>query len=252
VRVLILGGSTEASELARRLAGLGSYDVIVSFAGRTRERVSVPAVVRVGGFGGVDGLVRFLGEQRIAAMVDATHPFAGQMPWHAERAAATCAIPRLRLCRAAWDATGGDCWHAVPDLDRAAARLEELGAQRVFLTTGRQQLAPFARLSTMWFLVRAIEAPDPVPLANAEILLARGPFVEADELDLLRRHRIDTVVAKNSGGDAAAPKLAAARTLGIPVVMVTRPPQPPGAVVETVGGALEWLARVARGQASSG
>jgi precorrin-6A/cobalt-precorrin-6A reductase len=173
------------------------------------------------------------------------------MPWHAERAAAAAAIPRLRLCRAAWEAASGDCWHVVPDLDRAAARLEELGARRVFLTTGRQQLEQFAALDTVWFLVRAIESPDPMPLANAEIVLARGPFFEADELDLLRRHDIDTVVSKNSGGDAAAPKLSAARRLGIPVVMVARPPQPPGPIAATVEDALAWVASV-RAQPSSG
>jgi precorrin-6A/cobalt-precorrin-6A reductase len=252
VRILILAGSTEASALARHLDRLGGHDVTVSFAGRTRAPVPVPGTVRVGGFGGVDGLVDHLREQRVDALVDATHPFAARMPWNAQQAATAAAVPRLRLCRPPWAASAVHPWHDVPDLAGAAACIEELGAERVLLTTGRQALEPFARLDRVWFLVRAIEPPDPMPIADAAVLLARGPFVEAEERELMRAHQIDLLVAKNSGGDAAAAKLGAARALGIPVVMVSRPAQPSGPAAETVDDALEWIAQTECGQDSAG
>ena len=241
VRVLVLGGSTEASELARRLAPLDSYAVTVSYAGRTRERVSTPGDVRIGGFGGAAGLAQYLRTERIDAVLDATHPFAAHMPHHAAEACRTTDVARLRVWRPPWEARDGDDWHEVTDLDAAARALEQLGARRAFLTTGRQELAPFAHLRDTWFLVRAIEAPDALLFEHAELVLARGPFDEAGELALMTDHRVDVLVTKNSGGAAAAPKLAAARTLGLPVVMVARPAQPVGPHVATVDQALAWL-----------
>ncbi len=240
-RILILGGSTEASALARQLAPLPGCEVVVSYAGRTRERVETPGEVRVGGFGGVDGLAHYLRDTAVDVLLDATHPFAAQMPFHAAAAGDATGVPRLRVCRPPWTPVAGDRWHAVPDLDAAAAELRVLGARRVFLTTGRQELAPFTPVTGVWFLVRAIEPPDPMPLTDATVVLARGPFAEADEIALLAEHRIDAVVSKNSGGDAAAGKLAAARHLGLPVVMVDRPPEPPGPVARTVDEARAWL-----------
>jgi precorrin-6A/cobalt-precorrin-6A reductase len=240
-RVLILAGSTEASELARRLADLDRDDVTVSYAGRTRTRSVTPGRVRVGGFGGPAGLADYLSAERVDVLVDATHPFAAHMPHHAAQAGEATGVPRLRVSRPPWERVDGDRWHDAADLDSAATCVGALGARRVFLTTGRQDLAPFAGLGTTWFLVRAIEAPEVVPLANAAVVLARGPFHEADELALLRDHDIDAVVTKNSGGSAAAPKLAAARTLGLPVVMVRRPPCPEGPRAANVEGALRWL-----------
>jgi precorrin-6A/cobalt-precorrin-6A reductase len=159
------------------------------------------------------------------------------------------------LRRPPWAAVAGDQWHTVPDLTEAASELELIGAERVFLTTGRQELAPFARMQNVWFLVRAIEMPASDLPANALVLLARGPFDETAEHALLVDHRIDALVAKNSGGAATAAKLAAARTLHIPVVMVERPAQPGGDVVESVGEACAWLEAIAlgtRGQSSPG
>jgi precorrin-6A/cobalt-precorrin-6A reductase len=245
LRVLLLAGSTEASSIARRLeSAADDDDVIVSFAGRTRERVALPGRVRVGGFGGPSGLARYLEEEGVGAVVDATHPFAARMPWNAAEACATCGVPRLRVCRPPWVARPRDRWCAVDDLEAATTAIEQLGVRRVFLTTGRQELAPFARLRDVWYLVRAIEPPDPMPLVNAHVVLARGPFDESSEFELMRRHRIEAVVAKNSGGDAAAAKLAAARRLGLPVVMVERPPMPAGPRVTGVDDALAWLDRV--------
>jgi len=241
-RVLILAGSTEASALARRLGGDDRYAVTLSYAGRTRSRTPLPGRVRVGGFGGVDGLVRYLQSERVESLLDATHPFAAQMPHHAAQACETTGVARLRLCRPPWVAGDGDDWRVVDDLDGAASALEALGARRVLLTTGRQQLEPFVRVRDVWFLVRAIEEPASLPLPAASVLLARGPFDEASELALLREQRIDAVVSKNSGGAAAAPKLAAARTLRLPVVMVRRPPGPAGPCVADVDDALSWLA----------
>jgi precorrin-6A/cobalt-precorrin-6A reductase len=239
LRVLLLAGSTEASAIARRLDSVD--DVVVSFAGRTRERVELPGRVRVGGFGGPAGLARYLEHEHVAAVVDATHPFAARMPWNAAEACATAGVPRLRVCRPPWQARDRDRWCAVDDLEAAVVAIEELGVRRVFLTTGRQELAPFARLHDVWYLVRAIEPPERMPLVNTHVVLARGPFDDSAELDLMTRHRIEAVVAKNSGGDAAAAKLGAARKLGLPVVMVERPPAPPGPCVTSVDDALAWL-----------
>lgn len=244
-RVLLLAGSSEASAIARRLPELGYDDVTVSFAGRTTNRVSTPGKVRVGGFGGPDGLASYLTAQRVDALIDATHPFAAHMPWNALQAAATTGVPRLRVQRAPWVVGDGDHWRLVDDLADAAHAVEHMGSSRVFLTTGRQDLEPFARVRNAWFLVRAIEEPASMPLAHARVVLARGPFAEAEEHALMRDNDIDLLVTKNSGGAAAAPKLSAARSLKVPVVMVTRPATPPGPVVTAVDEAFAWLAGLA-------
>jgi precorrin-6A/cobalt-precorrin-6A reductase len=244
-RVLVLGGTTEGSALAARLVAYGDIDVITSFAGRTSTPASPGGRLRVGGFGGTDGLARYLADERVDALVDATHPFAAVMRWHARDASDSVGVPCLRVERPGWEAVADDDWRAVADLDAAADAVTAGGFGRVFLTTGRQELAPFARCLDTWFLIRAIEAPRPVPLTRFEVVLSRGPFALDGELTLLRDHRIEAVVTKNSGGSATEAKLVAARELGLPVVMVARPPSPPGPRVESVEAALEWLARVA-------
>jgi len=246
IRVLLLGGSSEASAIARSVGDRPDYDLTVSYAGRTRERVTTPGRVRVGGFGGIDGLAAYLREHRIDLLVDATHPFAAHMPHHAASAARHCQVAHLRVCRPAWTPQPGDRWHVVRDLEHAADALRAFAPVRVFLTTGRQELAPFARVDDAWFLVRAIEEPSEQPLANVSIVLARGPFAEPDERALLVEHRIDVIVSKNSGGHAAEAKLAAARSLGLPVVMVARPPGPDVPTVETAEEALAWMERQPR------
>jgi precorrin-6A/cobalt-precorrin-6A reductase len=227
--------------MARALDAREGYEAIVSFAGRTRARVDMPGEVRVGGFGGVEGLVAYLRTERVDVVVDATHPFAATMPHHAAEACRIAGVSGIRVCRPPWTATSGDRWHPVEDLDAAADTIESLGAQRVFLTTGRQELAPFARLGALWFLVRAIEPPDPMPLQRSTVILGRGPFAVDAERQLLVDHEIDLVVSKNSGGSATAAKLVAARELGIPVVMVSRPKPAGLPQVATTADALAWL-----------
>lgn len=242
MRVLILGGTSEASALAGALDATDDHDVVTSFAGRTASPVLPPGRTRIGGFGGTNGLVRYLRTEHIDALIDATHPFAAVMPWHAHDAGAAAAVPRLRLYRPGWTAHAGDRWHRVTDLSAAASLLTGLGSKRVFLTTGRKELVPFAGRSDVWFLIRSIETPDMPPGMTAEILLARPPFTVHNERQLLRAHNIDTLVTKDSGAVGTAAKLVAARELGIGVVMVERPPQPPGPLVATVSEARDWLA----------
>jgi precorrin-6A/cobalt-precorrin-6A reductase len=237
--VLILGGTTEASALARELAGRTGLQVTTSFAGLTDNPRAAAGETRVGGFGGPEGLARHLRDEGVDVLLDATHPFAARMRWNAVDAAAETGVARLRVERPAWRAQPGDCWISVGDLEGAADAVQ--AHRRAFLTTGRKELAPFAVCRQTWFLVRAIEPPDPMPLADAEVLLDRGPFTVEGERALLVDRAIDVVVAKNSGADATEAKLVAARDLQLPVVMVERPPNPPGPRVETVADALLWF-----------
>ncbi|MFG2899299.1 cobalt-precorrin-6A reductase [Streptomyces zaomyceticus] len=241
MHILILGGTTEA----RALAGLlhGEVRVTSSLAGRVANPRLPEGEVRIGGFGGVDGLVEWIGGHAVDAVIDATHPFAERISFNAARAAATAHVPLLALRRPGWVPEEGDRWVPVPSLEAAAGALDGLG-ERVFLTTGRMGLAAFADRPE-WFLVRSVDAPDaPVP-ARAEILLDRGPFTLDGERELLARHRIDVLVTKDSGGAATAPKLTAAREAGLPVVVVRRPPVPEG--VPVVATPEEAAARVLRG-----
>jgi precorrin-6A/cobalt-precorrin-6A reductase len=242
-RVLLLAGTTEAAALATLLANRPDLEVVASLAGRTTTPAPLPCEVRTGGFGGPDGLAHALRDGGFHALVDATHPFAGVMPHHAAAAASAAGVPRVRLVRPPWRPAAGDRWHDVDDLTAAAAALARVGARRVFLTTGRLELAPFATVPGVHFVVRSIEPPDPVPwpAAVSTVVLARGPFTVDDELALLRAHRIDTIVTRNSGGDATAAKLTAARALGTRVVMVRRPAPPPGPLAATPEAALRWL-----------
>ncbi len=247
VRVLVLAGTAEAAELVERLAGDAAYDVRASLAGHTRAPAQLPCPVRTGGFGGVDGLVEALRRDRTAALVDATHPFAAVMPHHAADAAGAAGVPRVRLLRPRWEPRPDDRWLDVDDLAGAAAALGALGARRVLLTTGRLELAPFAEVEGAHMIVRTIEPPDPLPLPSATVVLDRGPYTVPGEVALLRDQAVDAVVTKNSGGASTSAKLTAARTLGLPVVMVRRPPQPRGPTVATVDDAEAWLATVATG-----
>ena len=247
-RLLILGGTTEAAALARALAGRPGIEVISSLAGRTREPAPLPGGTRSGGFGGVAGLVDYLRAERIAAVIDATHPFAAQIGSHAVAAARAAGLPLLRLERPPWRRLPGDRWIEVGSLAEAAVAAPKFG-RRGFLTVGAGELQPFAGLATMRFLVRLIERPTaPLPLADAKVVLGRGPFAAADEEKLLRQHAIEVIVAKNSGGDATYGKIAAARTLGLPVVMVRRPARAAADhQVETVAAALAWIAALRPG-----
>jgi precorrin-6A/cobalt-precorrin-6A reductase len=247
--VLILGGSTEASELARALAGDARFAATLSLAGRTRAPLLPPIAVRMGGFGGVAGLADYLRGHGVGALVDATHPFAAVMSRNARLAAAETGTPVLRVDRPAWVAGPGDQWLARPDMAAAAAAIGA-APRRVLLTIGQRDLAAFSEAPQHHYVIRSVDAPDPTCLPpSAEVIPARGPFAEAGELALLAAHRIGVIVTKNSGGSATQAKLVAARALGIPVIMVDRPAAEPGLGVPDAAGALDWLVSHATGTA---
>ncbi len=239
--VLILGGTTEARRLAEALAHDPSYRVTTSLAGRVAAPVLPPGETRIGGFGGIAGLAAWIAVHDVTRVIDATHPFAERMSFHAAEAQALTGVPLLALRRPGWTPEPDDDWTFADSLADAAALLPGLGA-RVFLTTGRMGLHTFAHLTDTWFLVRSVDPPEtPVP-PRLDVLLARGPFTLDDERELLARHRIDVLVTKDSGGSATAPKLTAAREAGIPVLVVRRPAVPEGvAEADSVAAALRWL-----------
>ncbi|GIF05994.1 cobalt-precorrin-6A reductase [Actinoplanes siamensis] len=236
MRILILGGTTEARELAGLVAG--EHQVITSLAGRTSTPRLPAGEVRVGGFGGVDGLSAFLAERGIDVLVDATHPFAAGMTRNAFAASRAAAVPLLIVRRPGWTASPDDDWRRVASAAEAA---DVLAAEprRVFLTTGRQTLAAFAHLGHCWFLARSVEPPDPPTPRRLEVLLGRGPFTVDGERRLLAEHRIDVLVTKDSGGPDA--KLVAARAEGVPVLMIDRPALPAAPSVPTAEAAAAWL-----------
>lgn len=221
--VLILGGATEARRLAERLVATGRVDVTLSLAGRTRNPLPQAGAVRAGGFGGADGLAAWLGENKVDIVVDATHPFAARISANAEAATHRTGVPLIVLERPAWRKVEGDRWIEADSVAEAASLLGG-EPKTVFLAIGRQELAPFRAFPQHRTIVRSV---DPVALEdrmpNATYILDRGPFAEAGERALLKAHGVDLVVAKNSGGDATYAKIAAARTLALPVVMVRRP-----------------------------
>ncbi|MCX5441590.1 cobalt-precorrin-6A reductase [Streptomyces sp. NBC_00056] len=241
MHVLILGGTTEARRLAQALtAGHPGWRVTSSLAGRVARPLLPEGEVRTGGFGGADGLARALRELQVDALIDATHPFAGTISFHAAQAAATAHVPLLALRRPGWVPAPDDDWHHVNSLEEAATALPTLGT-RAFLTVGRLGLPPFASIDDVHFLIRSVDAPEPPLPPHSEVLLGRGPFTPDGERELLRTHRIDVLVTKDSGGEATAPKLVAAREARIPVLVVRRPQVPAGvAVVGSVAEAVEW------------
>ncbi|GGX52246.1 cobalt-precorrin-6A reductase [Streptomyces fructofermentans] len=254
MHVLILGGTTEARRLAELLHGVPGLRTTSSLAGRVAGPRLPPGGVRVGGFGGAEGLAAWLREHGADAIIDATHPFAGTIGFHAARAAAATHVPLLALRRPGWVPREGDRWHEAGSLEEAAALLPGLG-RRVFLTTGRTGLAAFARPGPddLWFLVRSVEAPEAPYPPRMEVLLDRGPFTLEGERELLRRHRVDVVVTKDSGGAATAPKLAAAREAGLPVVVVRRPPVPEDVpAVADPEQAARWLLDLLGGRGGPG
>ena len=238
-RVLVLGGTTEASDLARALATAG-VDAVFSYAGRTEAPVAQPIPVRVGGFGGVDGLVRYLTTERISHLVDATHPFAAQMSRNAVAASGVAGVPLIAFERPAWEAGPGDDWRAVQGIEGAVNALPDAPA-RVFLAIGRQHLIPFAARPQHFYLLRLVDAMDPLPLPHAKAIIARGPFDEVGDRSLMQAHRITYLVAKNAGGRGARAKMDAARALGVPVILIDRPVLPDRQVAGSVEGVMDWL-----------
>ncbi|AOW46293.1 cobalt-precorrin-6A reductase [Acetobacter ascendens] len=247
-RVLVLGGTTEASALCRYLEQEPSISATLSLAGATKQPHLPTLSVRIGGFGGSDGLCAWLKTHGIKAIIDATHPFAATMSQHAATACATTQTPLLRLERSGWQEMPSDKWFHAANLTKAANLLAnaptwKTAPQRIFLTTGRKELAPFKIAPQHRYLIRSIDAPDPASLPpNATILLDRGPFDVQSEAKLMQDYDITLLVSKNSGGSATYPKLEAARLLHIPVLMVDRPVACSNIpIVETAQQAMAWL-----------
>jgi precorrin-6A/cobalt-precorrin-6A reductase len=241
MRVLILGGTTEASQLATLIAGDARFDAILSLAGRTSTPRAQPLRTRTGGFGGADALARWLGDEKIEAVIDATHPFADQISTNAAAACRQAGVSLASIVRPAWQAEAGDQWHSVPSADAAAIALGET-PRRVFLGLGRQELPAFASAPQHRYVARVIEPPEASHLPPHLVLLqARGPFDRDAEIELLTAEKIDVVVSKNSGGDATYAKIEAARALGLPVVMIARPDKPAGHAVASPEEAVAWL-----------
>ena len=252
MNVLLLGGTTEASAVARALAGDPTIRAVLSLAGRTRAPVLPEIPARVGGFGGVDGLVRYLREHSVEVLVDATHPFATQMSRNAQAAAERTGVRRLVVLRPEWQRELGDAWSEVADMRQAAAALGT-EPRRVFLTVGQQELAPFAAAPWHDYLIRSVDAPEAAALpARARCIVARGPFEVEAERRLLEQHAIEVLITKNSGGTATVAKLTAARALRLPVVIVARPAPVAGPTVVGAAAAMAWLRHHAATSAARG
>ncbi|WP_183588931.1 cobalt-precorrin-6A reductase [Paracoccus pantotrophus] len=243
MRILLLGGTTEAGAMAHALAEAG-MDAVYSYAGCTRKPVVQPLPTRIGGFGGPEGLADYLRAERISHVIDATHPFAEGMSRNAVAACCATGTALIALERPPWAAEPGDRWTRVADYQAAARALPGDGSA-VFLAIGRQNLQPFVGLNHVWMLRFAEVAAH--PLRDATLIVSRGPFTVAGDMALMRRHAIAHVVAKNAGGQAAQAKLAAARALGLPVVMIDRPVLPLRRVVATPAEVMAWLHGADRG-----
>jgi precorrin-6A/cobalt-precorrin-6A reductase len=240
-RILILGGTTEARLLGERLAKRASLDVTLSLAGRTATPVPHAVPVRVGGFGGAAGLADYLTAERVDALIDATHPYATAISDNAAAAAHQTNVAFIALRRPPWVKTAGDHWIEVDDVRGAVNAIGEK-SRSVFVALGRNELAAFATAPQHRYLFRSVDPIDPpLPLPHAAYVTARGPFSEAHDRDLMTAHGIDVVVAKNSGGDAAYGKIAAARALGVDVVLLRRRPAEESPAVATIEDAVDWL-----------
>ena len=239
--ILILGGTSEAMALARALADRPEIDAIMSLAGRTGHPVLPPIKHRIGGFGGVEGLVSYLAHENIRAVIDATHPFAAQMTRNAALACERLGVPRLIFTRPAWSPNEGDRWISVRDTEAAVDALGQ-EPKKVFLTVGRLSLPAFRRAPQHHYLMRSIDAPDVADCPqHIELILARGPFDVKTEQALMATHAIEIIVTKNSGGHATDAKLAAARALHLPVIMIDRPPVPESRVVHELEDAMAFI-----------
>ncbi|MGP9791601.1 cobalt-precorrin-6A reductase [Roseinatronobacter sp. NSM] len=238
--ILVLGGTLEATRLVDALAR-AQLPTTLSYAGRVARPKPQPVAVRVGGFGGADGLARYLRAQNITHLVDATHPFAATISTNAIRAAQLAGTNLLALTRPPWTACAGDQWSHVPDIPAAVQALAG-PARNVMLALGRMHLAAFAAQPQHRYLLRLVDAPQtPPPLPDHHILLERGPFDADTDAALMQAHDITLIVAKNAGGTGAQAKLIAARKLRIPVIMIDRPPIPARAQVHDIANVLDWI-----------
>ncbi|MCC7252908.1 cobalt-precorrin-6A reductase [Hyphomicrobium sp.] len=245
MRVLILGGTTEASAITRHLAGDPRFEVTLSLAGRTEKPATLPGVaLRVGGFGGATGLAHWLAETGIESVIDATHAFAAEISRNTEAATRERGIPLCTVVRPPWRPEPEDRWHTVATTEDAAGALGT-EPRRVFLSVGRQGVGAFRSAPRHAYVIRSIEPPDAAALPpDITLIQARGPFVLQDEIDLLTSHRIDVVVTKNAGGAATYAKIEAARNLALPVIMIERPHKAGRDFVADADQAVDWLARL--------
>jgi precorrin-6A/cobalt-precorrin-6A reductase len=240
-KILILGGTSEARMLAERLASRHDLNIMLSLAGRTASPARQPVPVRVGGFGGAAGLAAHLLRERIGALIDATHPYASVISANAVAAARESNVKFVALRRPPWLAAAGDRWTEVSTVSEAVQALGK-SPRRVFVTLGRNELAPFAAAPQHNYLIRSVDPVDPpLPLPRVTYVTGRGPFAEAEDRSLMAAHWIDVVVAKNSGGSATYGKIAAARAVGVEVIMLRRPPVSDAPNVATIEEALAWL-----------
>lgn len=238
--VLLLGGTTEASALAHALADAG-IPATLSYMGRVDRPKPQPVPVRIGGFGGIPGLETYLRDHAISHVVDATHPFAAQMSGNAVAACAATGTPLIALTRPAWEPGPGDRWQRVSDIPAAVAALDG-PPRRVMLAIGRMHLAEFAAQPCHHYLLRLVDEPrEPPPLPHHTTVIDRGPFSAVADEALMREHAIDLVVSKNAGGSGSVSKLHAARALGLPVLMIDRPPLPPRLEVHAIPEVLAWI-----------
>jgi len=238
--ILILGGTTEASALASALAKRG-VRATLSYAGRVANPKPQPVPTRIGGFGGVQGLDRYLRAHAVTHLIDATHPFAARMSANAIAAGRAAGVPTIALTRPAWAPVAGDNWRLVADIEAAVAALTG-PAQRVMLALGRMHVAAFAAQSQHQYLLRFVDAPTTAPmLPHHTLVIDRGPFGVEDDVRLLQHHAIQTIVCKNAGGIGAQAKLVAARRLGLPVILIDRPALPPRDEVHGVDAVFRWL-----------
>ncbi|WP_054947303.1 cobalt-precorrin-6A reductase [Novosphingobium sp. KN65.2] len=250
-KVLLLGGTTEASALAGLLAGSG-VDTTLSYAGRTASPRAQPVPVRVGGFGGADGLADWLRENRVTHLIDATHPFAATMSANAVAAARLAGTPLIALTRPAWAPQQGDRWSHVADVGAAVSGLAG-PARRIMLALGRMHVAEFVAQPQHHYLLRFVDAPEAAPpLPHHSLVVDRGPFTVEGDIRLMREHAIEVVVCKNAGGTGAQAKLAAARELGLPVMMIDRPAIPERHEVHDPADVLQWLDHAAASIAERG
>lgn len=240
MRALILGGTADANLLAAAIARAG-IDAVYSYGGRTAAPAEQPLPTRIGGFGGVSGLADYLRREGITHVVDATHPFAAGMSRNAIAACAQTGTPLIALERAPWSETSGDRWIEVADIVSAVAALPD-SRTSVFLAIGRQHIAPFSAKPQHAYTLRFVDPPEQaLPLPDADVIVSRGPFTLEGELEMMRARRIEWIVGRNSGGAGARAKLDAARTLGLPVIMIMRPLLPARPRVESVSQVMEWL-----------
>jgi precorrin-6A/cobalt-precorrin-6A reductase len=235
-----LGGTSDANRTAARLAS-ACIDAIYSYAGRTGKPLDQPLPTRIGGFGGVPGLTDYLQSESISHVIDATHPFAVEMSRNAVAACAALATPLIALQRAPWLPSPGDTWINVPDIDAAVKALPHEPA-RILLAIGKQHVAAFQTKPQHTYTLRLIDPPAGVlALAHYDAVIARGPFRLDDDVELMRARNITIVVTRNAGGTGARAKIDAARTLGVPVIMIARPAMPERLTVETVEECMDWL-----------